>query len=240
VTLSGNPGGKKRVIPTPQAPQPAPQVGANPQPQPEVEQPSNAGRKRDGTFAKGFVANPAGKPKGTRHHATRLAEALIDGRAKELVDKAVDMALAGDPTALRIVMDRLCPPRRERTIGLEMPSIKSAADLITAAAALSEATAAGEITPGEAASLSTLVERDRIRERISQVKADQKARGRFLGGSVQFGYRLGDDGELAPHEAEQEAIREMIALKAQGRSLRAIAHGQSTFRPSPSRRAAQA
>jgi putative DNA-invertase from lambdoid prophage Rac len=66
-------------------------------------------------------------------------------------------------------------------------------------------------------------ERDRIRERVSQVKADQKARGRFLGGSVQFGYRLGDGGELVSNEAEQEAIREMIALKAQGRSLRAIA-----------------
>ena len=66
-------------------------------------------------------------------------------------------------------------------------------------------------------------ERDRIRERIGQVKADQKARGRYLGGSVPFGYRLGDGGELAPHEAEQEAIREMAALKAQGRSLRAIA-----------------
>jgi Family of unknown function (DUF5681) len=155
--VSGNPGGKKRVIPTPQAPQPAPQVGANPQPQPEVEQPSNAGRKKDGTFAKGFVANPAGKPKGTRHHATRLAEALIDGKAKELVDKAVDMALAGDPTAMRIVMDRLCPPRRERPVTLDMPRIKSAADLIKAAAALTNATAAGDITPGEAASLSTLV-----------------------------------------------------------------------------------
>jgi putative DNA-invertase from lambdoid prophage Rac len=55
------------------------------------------------------------------------------------------------------------------------------------------------------------------------VKADQKARGRFLGGAVQFGYRLGDAGELVPHEPEQEAIREMIALKSQGRSLRAIA-----------------
>ena len=55
------------------------------------------------------------------------------------------------------------------------------------------------------------------------MKADQKARGRFLGGSVPFGYRLGDDGELAPHEAEQEATREMAAMKAQGRSLRAIA-----------------
>ena len=38
-----------------------------------------------------------------------------------------------------------------------------------------------------------------------------------------FGYRLGDDGELVPHEPEQGAIREMVALKAQGRSLRAIA-----------------
>ena len=56
-----------------------------------------------------------------------------------------------------------------------------------------------------------------------QVKADQKARGRFLGGSIQFGYRLGDGGALVPHEAEQEAIREMAAMKAQGRSLRAIA-----------------
>ena len=66
-------------------------------------------------------------------------------------------------------------------------------------------------------------ERDRIRERIGQVKADQKARGRYLGGSIPFGYRLGDDGELLPHEAEQGAIHEMVAMKAQGLSLRAIA-----------------
>jgi hypothetical protein len=150
---SPNPGGKKRVA----APQPAPQEAPKPQPQPKVAQPSNVGRNSDGTFAKGFVNNPAGKPKGTRHNATRLAEALIDGRAKELVDKAVDMALAGDPTAMRIVIDRLCPPRRERSVSLEMPSIKSASDLITAAAALTDATAAGDITPGEAASLSTRV-----------------------------------------------------------------------------------
>ena len=66
-------------------------------------------------------------------------------------------------------------------------------------------------------------ERDRIRERISQVKADQKARGRYLGGTVPFGYRRGDDGELVPHELEQEAIGEIRRLRAQGRPLRAIA-----------------
>jgi hypothetical protein len=146
---SPNPGGKKRVIP----PQATPQEAVKPQPQPEVEQSANATGKRDTRFKPG---NP-GKPKGTRHHATRLAEALIDGRTKQLVDKAIDMALAGDPTAMRLVLDRLCPPRRERPVSLDMPSIKSAADLIAAATTLTDATAAGDITPGEAASLSTLV-----------------------------------------------------------------------------------
>ena len=70
-------------------------------------------------------------------------------------------------------------------------------------------------------------ERDRIRERIGQVKADQKARGRYLGGKVPFGFRRGEDGELVPHEAEQEAIREMIALRAQGEALRAIANAMA-------------
>ena len=58
-------------------------------------------------------------------------------------------------------------------------------------------------------------ERDQIRERIGQLKADQKARNRYLGGKVPFGFRRGDDGELVPHEAEQEAIREMVALRTQ-------------------------
>jgi putative DNA-invertase from lambdoid prophage Rac len=66
-------------------------------------------------------------------------------------------------------------------------------------------------------------ERDRIRERVSQSKADQKKRGRYLGGIVPFGFRRGDDGELVPHAAEQQAIREIRRLRAQGRPLRAIA-----------------
>jgi DNA invertase Pin-like site-specific DNA recombinase len=66
-------------------------------------------------------------------------------------------------------------------------------------------------------------ERDRIRERISQVKADQKSRGRYLGGKVPFGYRRGETGELVRHEPEQEAIAEMLALRAERKPLRTIA-----------------
>jgi DNA invertase Pin-like site-specific DNA recombinase len=66
-------------------------------------------------------------------------------------------------------------------------------------------------------------ERDRIRERITQAKRDQKARGRFLGGAVPFGYRRGEGYELIPHDGEQAAIREIKRLRAEGIALRPIA-----------------
>lgn len=65
-------------------------------------------------------------------------------------------------------------------------------------------------------------ERDRIRERIRDVKADQKKRNRFLGGSVPFGWALGKDGELMKDDAQQTAIRRMRAMHSKGLSLRAI------------------
>lgn len=66
-------------------------------------------------------------------------------------------------------------------------------------------------------------ERERIRERILDVKADQRTRGRYLGGSRPFGWRLGDDGALIPDTAEQSAIGRMMEMRREGRSLRAIA-----------------
>jgi DNA invertase Pin-like site-specific DNA recombinase len=65
-------------------------------------------------------------------------------------------------------------------------------------------------------------ERDRTRERIADVKRDQRSRGRYLGGSVPFGYQLSEDGSLVPEPRQQEAIRHARRLKARGASLRAI------------------
>lgn len=65
-------------------------------------------------------------------------------------------------------------------------------------------------------------ERDRIRERISTVKADQRQRGRYLGGKVPFGYAVGADGSLEPVPEQQAAIRHALALRAEGKPLRAI------------------
>jgi DNA invertase Pin-like site-specific DNA recombinase len=71
-------------------------------------------------------------------------------------------------------------------------------------------------------------ERDRIRERIADVKKDQKQRGRYLGGKVPFGFMVGPQGELVEVPEQQEAILEMTRLKSQGMPLRAIAEAMRT------------
>src|SRR5690242_1424538 len=66
-------------------------------------------------------------------------------------------------------------------------------------------------------------ERDRIRERIRDVKADQRRRRRYLGGLVPFGWKVEADGALVEVPEQQAAIRRMAELQADGWSLRAIA-----------------
>jgi DNA invertase Pin-like site-specific DNA recombinase len=63
----------------------------------------------------------------------------------------------------------------------------------------------------------------RIAERIAEVKADQRRRGRHLGGSRQFGFIIGHKGKLRELPKEQSAIRLIRLLHAKGYSLRGIA-----------------
>jgi DNA invertase Pin-like site-specific DNA recombinase len=66
-------------------------------------------------------------------------------------------------------------------------------------------------------------ERDRIRERISDVKRDQKSRGRYLGGVRPFGFKISEDGALEPCEEERKALAAMRRMHKDGKSLRSIA-----------------
>src|SRR3954463_15314886 len=63
-------------------------------------------------------------------------------------------------------------------------------------------------------------ERDRIRERVSQVKADQRVRNRFLGGRPPFGWRVDEDGALIEDPEQQAALQRMVKMRASGTSLR--------------------
>ena len=56
-------------------------------------------------------------------------------------------------------------------------------------------------------------ERDRTRERVAEVKRDQRQRGRYLGGAVPWGYRVGEAGELMPIPEQQAATADAQATR---------------------------
>jgi hypothetical protein len=105
-------------------------------------------------FEEGQSGNPAGRPKGARNKTTVALERILDGDAEAILRKAVEMAQDGDPTAMRLCLDRLLPARKDRPITFDMPAIETTDDLPKATGAIVAAVAAGELTPSEAAELS--------------------------------------------------------------------------------------
>jgi hypothetical protein len=115
---------------------------------------AGAGRR----FEKGRTGNPTGRPKGARGKAALALAALFEGEAENISRKAIELAKDGDTTALRLCLDRLLPPRKDRPVPFTLPPIESGTDLTKATAALLEAVARGDLTPSEAAELGKLVE----------------------------------------------------------------------------------
>lgn len=115
---------------------------------------TNTGRDDFGRFTTG---NP-GRPLGARHKATLAALSLLDGEAVSLTRKAVEMALEGDATALRLCLERIAPPRRDAPIQLSLPPMQSAVDIAKGAGAVLDAVALGELTPTEGAHFMALIE----------------------------------------------------------------------------------
>lgn len=127
----------------------------------------NSGRNADGTFAPG---NP-GKPKGSRHRATRAVLDLLDGEAETLTRKAVEMAMAGDGAALRLCLERIAPPRKDAPVNFTLPAMESAQDAAKAVAAILASVAAGDLTPDEGGHIMGLVELYRRTLETTEIEA---------------------------------------------------------------------
>jgi hypothetical protein len=87
-----------------------------------------------------------------------LAEALLDGQTTQLIQKTIDLALAGDPVALRLCVERVIAPRRDRPVSFRLPPMTCAADVVGALASIADGVALGELTPAEAADLTKVIE----------------------------------------------------------------------------------
>lgn len=122
--------------------------------------PENAGQKqgKDTRFKPGQSGNPKGKPPGTRNKITMAAQMLLDGEGESLTRKVVELAKGGDMAALRLCLDRILPPLRERPVSVDLPDISTSEGIDQASAAILQAVAVGELLPSEGTMLSRIVE----------------------------------------------------------------------------------
>jgi hypothetical protein len=127
-------------------------------PRPKQASAENTSQKQRGRpFKPGKSGNPHGRPKGSRNMTTMAVEALLDAEGAALTRKAIEKALEGDMAALRLCLDRVLPPRRDRPVAFELPKIKTAADALNASSSVLAACAAGTLSPGEATEIMSLI-----------------------------------------------------------------------------------
>jgi hypothetical protein len=119
---------------------------------------ANTGKLQGTKWKKGQSGNPAGKKPGTRHRATLAIEKLLDGEGEALTRKAIELALDGDMTALKLCLDRICPARKSRPINIDLPPVDNGAGVSQAQAVVVQAVADGEITPEEGKVLADILE----------------------------------------------------------------------------------
>lgn len=72
------------------------------------------------TFDKGQSGNPEGRPKGIKDKRILFAE-IIESSNKELLNKALEMALGGNEQMLKMFLERILPAKpKDNLVGIQL------------------------------------------------------------------------------------------------------------------------
>jgi hypothetical protein len=85
----------------------------------------------------------------------------LDGESEKLTRKVIELALEGDTTALRLCLERILPPRKERLTLLDLPPVKTSEDVLKCFSTILDGVGIGNIDPHQAQLLSSVLEAHR-------------------------------------------------------------------------------
>jgi hypothetical protein len=129
-----------------------------------------------------FQPGNPGRPLGSKNKTTQILEMLAEGEAEQVVQKTLQKAKAGNEACLRMLMDRVWPPRKGQPVRLEMAPLKTSTDALNAITSLWTGIAEGRLTPDEAGALSLVAERSmqviNLLEPLKRIEALEKERER--------------------------------------------------------------
>ena len=73
----------------------------------------------------------------------------------------MEAAKGGDLRAAEIVLARIWPVKKGRTVSLKLPSVETAKDIVAAVGVVADAVGAGDITPDEGQAVTAILETKR-------------------------------------------------------------------------------
>jgi hypothetical protein len=111
-------------------------------------------RRTSTSWRPGQSGNPAGRRRGSGKVAALRAS--IEADVPAILEALTAQALAGDPQAARLLLERTVPPLRPEERGVVV-NVRADAPLADQARSILAAAAGGEIAPGQAATLLTSV-----------------------------------------------------------------------------------
>lgn len=121
--------------------------------------PANAEKMRGNPkFQKGRSGNPKGKIKGTRNKATLFAEQLLQGELETICRRLLQEAVEGNMQAIKIVLDRLLPPKRNIPIAIDLTKLENSSDALNAISYVTVAVSRGDLSVEEGEALSRMIE----------------------------------------------------------------------------------
>ncbi|HET9318597.1 MAG TPA: hypothetical protein VFO27_02440 [Bryobacteraceae bacterium] len=103
-----------------------------------------------------------------------MCQDTLESYGDRLIKKLLQLAFQGDPTAMRLCIDRLMPAQRQRALHFKLPSTKTLTGVVAASESVVSGVARGELTPTEGEAVSGML--DGRRRMIETQELDQRLR----------------------------------------------------------------
>lgn len=75
-----------------------------------------------------------------------------------ICQKLIEEAITSNMQAIKLVLDRVLPPKRNRAIDVNRPKLQTIDDAVNAISIIIDAVGSGEITPSEGEAISRVVD----------------------------------------------------------------------------------
>ena len=130
-------------------------------------------------WSSGQSGNPAGRPKGSKDRRTLLFQELLP-YSDQLISKAVALALQGDPSMIKLCLDKLIGNARSVDRPVELKNFSG--DLAAQGQVVLDALGKGRITPSEGSAIlgalatqARLVELEELVQRLDALEQRENA-----------------------------------------------------------------